>query len=107
VGPIPRLLDMGQCNDSFGAIQVAVALAQAFQCGVNDLPLTIVLSWFEQKAVAVLLTLLSLGVKGIRIGPAAPAFVSANVFKILQDKFDLKLTNGDAIGDLKAALATA
>jgi hydroxylamine reductase len=89
VGEIPRLLDMGQCNDSYGAIQVAVKLAEALGCGVNDLPLTIVLSWFEQKAVAVLLTLLHLGVKGIRIGPRPPAFVSPNVFKILQDKYDL------------------
>ncbi|MFH1417020.1 MAG: hydroxylamine reductase [Planctomycetota bacterium] len=105
VGPVPRLLDMGQCNDSYGAIQVAVALAKAFDCGVNDLPLTIVLSWFEQKAVAVLLTLLALDVKGIRIGPAAPAFVSPAVFKILQDKYDLKLTDRDPMADLKAALA--
>ncbi|MCG3179315.1 MAG: Hydroxylamine reductase [Phycisphaerae bacterium] len=89
---LPRLLDMGQCNDAFGAIQVAVALAGAFGCGVNDLPLTIVLSWFEQKAVAVLLTLLSLGVKGIRVGPRPPSFVTPNVFKVLQEKFDLKLT---------------
>jgi hydroxylamine reductase len=104
-GTIPRLLDMGQCNDAYGAIQVVTALADAFDCTVNDLPLTIVLSWFEQKAVAVLLTLLSLGVKGIRIGPAAPAFVSPNVMRILQDKFDLRLTNTDPLADLKAALA--
>jgi hydroxylamine reductase len=83
---------------------VAVALAGAFDCGVNDLPLTIVLSWFEQKAVAVLLTLLALNVKGIRIGPAPPAFVTPNVFKVLQDKYDLKLTsNSDALADLKAS----
>lgn len=99
---LPRLLDMGQCNDAYGAIQVAVGLAKAFNCGVNDLPLTIVLSWFEQKAVAVLLTLLSLGVKGIRVGPRPPAFVSPNVFKVLQDQFDLKLT-----GDWQADLAEA
>jgi hydroxylamine reductase len=106
VGPVPRLLDMGQCNDSYGAIQVAVALAGAFDCGVNDLPLTIVLSWFEQKAVAVLLTLLALDVKGIRIGPAPPAFVSPNVFKVLQDKYDLKLTsNRNPLADLKASFA--
>jgi hydroxylamine reductase len=104
VGPVPRLLDMGQCNDAYGAIQVAVALSEAFDCGVNDLPLTIVLSWFEQKAVAVLLSLLALGVRGIRIGPAAPAFVSPNVFKVLQDKYDLKLTTaGDPLADLNAA----
>jgi hydroxylamine reductase len=105
VGEIPRILDMGQCNDSYGAINVAVKLAEALNCGVNDLPLTIVLSWFEQKAVAVLLTLLHLGVKGIRIGPAAPAFVSPNVFKILQDKYDLRLTDKDPQADLQAALA--
>ncbi len=104
-GPIPRLLDMGQCNDAYGAIQVAVALSKAFGCGVNDLPLTIVLSWFEQKAVAVLLTLLALNVKGIRIGPNPPAFVSPNVFKVLQDKYDLKLTGGDPLLDLKSSLA--
>ena len=81
----------------------AVALAGAFECGVNDLPLTIVLSWFEQKAVAVLLTLFALDVKGVRIGPAPPAFVSPNVFKILQDKYDLKLTsNKDPLADLRS-----
>jgi hydroxylamine reductase len=104
VGPVPRLLDMGQCNNAFGAIQVAVALSKAFNCSVNDLPLTIVLSWFEQKAVAVLLTLLALGVKGIRIGPTPPAFVSPNVFRILRRKFDLKLTGRDPVADLKQAL---
>ncbi len=103
--PIPRLLDMGQCNDAYGAIQVAVALAKAFNCSVNDLPLSIVLSWFEQKAVAVLLTLLYLGVKGIRIGPAAPAFLSTNVMKVLQDKYDLRLIGSDPKADLAEALA--
>jgi len=88
---IPRLLDIGQCNNAYSAIQIAVALAGAFKCSVNELPLTMVLSWFEQKAVAILLTLLSLGVKGIRVGPTPPAFISPNVFKVLQDKFDLKL----------------
>lgn len=101
---LPRLLDMGQCNDAFGAIKVAVGLAEAFNCSVNDLPLTLVVSWFEQKAVAVLLTLLYLGVKGITIGPKPPAFVSPGVFQVLQDKFDLRLT-GDAKDDLQAALA--
>ncbi|MFO0927403.1 MAG: hydroxylamine reductase [Gemmataceae bacterium] len=95
VAGLPRLLDMGQCNDAYGAVQVAVGLAQAFNCGVNDLPLDIVLSWFEQKAVAVLLTLLALGVKGIRLGPVPPAFVTPNVFKVLQDTFDLKLTEAE------------
>ncbi len=105
VGDIPRLLDMGQCNDAYGAIMVAVGLAKAFKCGVNDLPLTIVLSWFEQKAVAVLLTLLYLGVQGISVGPNPPAFVSPNVFKILQEKYDLKLTGQHAKLELGAALA--
>lgn len=95
VAGLPRFLDMGQCNDAYGAVQVAVGLAKAFQCGVNDLPLSIVLSWFEQKAVAVLLTLLALGVKGIRLGPVPPAFVTPNVFKILQEKFDLKLIEAE------------
>jgi hydroxylamine reductase len=107
-GPaIPRLLDMGQCNDAYSAIRVAAALADAFKCSVSELPLTIVLSWFEQKAVAVLLTLLALDVKGIRIGPAAPAFVSPNVMKVLQEKYDLKLTSNSApLDDLRAALPT-
>lgn len=102
----PRLLDMGQCNDAYGAIQVAVALSQAFDCSVNDLPLTLVVSWFEQKAVAVLLTLLSLGVKGITIGPNPPGFVSPNVFKVLQEKFDLRLTGSDPAKDVAAAVAS-
>ncbi len=102
---LPRLLDMGQCNNAYGAIKVAVALAEAFDCSVNDLPLTLVVSWFEQKAVAVLLTLLYLGVKGISIGPKPPAFISPNVFKILQEKFDLRLTGDNAQADLELALA--
>ncbi|WP_306601387.1 hydroxylamine reductase [Geothrix sp. 21YS21S-2] len=97
---LPRLLDMGQCNNAYGAIQVAAGLAGALNCGVNDLPLTIVLSWFEQKAVAVLLTLLHLGVRNIAVGPAAPAFLSPNVFKVLQDAYGLKLTGTDALADL-------
>jgi len=101
---LPRLLDMGQCNDAYGAIQVAIALSKAFNCTVNDLPLTLVVSWFEQKAVAVLLTLLSLGVKKITIGPNPPAFVSPGVFKILQDKFDLRITGPDPAKDLAEAM---
>lgn len=104
VGRLPRILDMGQCNDAYGAIQVALALSKALNCGVNDLPLTIVLSWFEQKAVAVLLTLLYLGVKGIKVGPKPPAFISPNVFAILQEKYDLQLTGDDPIVDLTLAL---
>ena len=107
VAGLPRLLDMGQCNDSYGAIQVALALAKAFDCGVNDLPLTLVISWFEQKAVAVLLTLLHLNVKGIRLGPALPAFVSPNVLAILQEKFDLQPIGSDAVADVNAAMAGA
>jgi len=88
---IPRLIDIGQCNNAYSAIQVAVALSKAFNCTVNDLPLTLVLSWFEQKAVAILLSLLYLNIKGIYIGPTPPAFISRNVFGVLQEKFDLKL----------------
>lgn len=91
IGGIPRLIDIGQCNNAYSAIQVALALAKSFNCGVNDLPLSIILSWYEQKAVAILLTLLSLDIKGMRIGPSAPAFITPNVFKVLQEKFDLKL----------------
>ncbi len=106
VAGLPRLLDMGQCNDSYGAIQVALALSKAFQCGVNDLPLSLVISWFEQKAVAVLLTLLYLGVKGIRLGPNPPAFLTPNIFKILQEKFDLKLTEPEPPAELFELAAT-
>jgi hydroxylamine reductase len=87
---IPRLLDCGQCNDTYSAIQIAAALADAFNCGINDLPLSLVLSWFEQKAVAILLTLLHLGIKNIRIGPSLPAFVSPSVLNVLVDKFNIK-----------------
>lgn len=88
---VPRLIDLGQCNDAYSGVQVALALAKVFNCDVNDLPLSFVLSWFEQKAVAILLTLLSLGIKGIRIGPTPPAFITPTVFKALQEKFALKL----------------
>ncbi|MFB2973184.1 hydroxylamine reductase [Aerosakkonema sp. BLCC-F183] len=91
IGGIPRLLDMGQCNDAYSAIQVAVALANAFGINVNQLPLSLVLSWYEQKAIAVLLTLLYLGIQNIRIGPTLPAFFTPNVVKILSEKFNLKL----------------
>ncbi|MFC1735441.1 hydroxylamine reductase [Candidatus Hydrogenedentota bacterium] len=89
IGGIPRLLDVGQCNDAYSAIQIAVALAGAFECGVNDLPLTLILSWYEQKAVAILLTLLNLGIKNIRIGPSLPAFVSPTVLNVLVEQFGL------------------
>lgn len=92
---------MGQCNDAYSAIQVAVALAKVFNCGVNDLPLSLVLSWYEQKAVCILLTLLSLGIKNIRLGPSLPAFVSPTVLNVLVEKFGLApITTPDA--DLKA-----
>ncbi len=89
IGGLPRIMDMGQCNDAFGAIQVAVALANAFNCSVNELPLTLVLSWYEQKAVSILLTLLSLGIKNIYIGPTLPAFLSPNIVGALVEQFAL------------------
>jgi hydroxylamine reductase len=89
IGGIPRLLDIGQCNDAYSAIQIAVALSKAFNCGVNDLPLSLVLSWYEQKAVAILLTLLHLGIRNIRLGPTLPAFVTPNGLKVLNEKFNL------------------
>ena len=89
IGGLPRLLDLGQCNDAYSALQIAGALAEAFQCGVNDLPLSLVLSWYEQKAVAILLTLLHLGVRNIRIGPTLPAFITPAVLGVLQEKFNL------------------
>lgn len=103
IGGLPRIMDMGQCNDAYSAIKVALALAEAFECGVNDLPLTMVLSWYEQKAVCILLTLLSLGIKGIYLGPTLPAFISPNVLQILVDMFDIRPT-GDAEEDLKTIL---
>ena len=102
---IPRLLDMGQCNDAYGAVQVALALAKAFDCGVNDLPLTLAVSWFEQKAVAVLLTLLHLGVKGIRLGPALPAFVTPNVLAMLVEAYDLGPISATPEADARAVVA--
>ncbi len=89
IGGLPRIMDMGQCNDAYSAIRVAVALAEAFDCGVNELPLTMVLSWYEQKAVSILLTLLSLGIKNIYLGPTLPAFVSPNVLNYLVDNFNI------------------
>ena len=89
IGGLPRIMDMGQCNDAYSAIQVAVALSNAFNCGVNDLPLTLVLSWYEQKAVCILLTLLALGIKNIYLGPTLPAFISSNVLNVLVEKFNI------------------
>jgi len=103
IGGLPRIMDMGQCNDAYSAIQVAVALAGAFNCGVNELPLTLVLSWYEQKAVSILLTLLSLGIKNIYLGPTLPAFISPNVLNVLVEKFNIKpISTPEA--DLKAIL---
>jgi len=101
VAGLPRILDMGQCNDAYSAIKVAVALAEAFGCGVNELPLSIVLSWYEQKAVCVLLTLLYLGIKNIRLGPTLPAFVSPNVLNYLIEHYNIAPT-GTAEDDLQA-----
>ena len=103
---MPRLLDIGQCNDAYSAIQIAVALAKAFDCGVNELPLSLVLSWYEQKAVAILLTLLFLGIKNIRLGPTLPAFVSSNVLNVLVEKFNL-MPIKTAAEDLKSILSLA
>jgi hydroxylamine reductase len=103
IGGIPRLLDVGQCNDAYSAIQIAAALANAFGVGVNDLPLSLILSWYEQKAVAILLTLFHLGIKNIRLGPSLPAFVTPNVLDALVKNFDIKpITTPDE--DLKAIL---
>jgi len=103
IGGIPRLLDIGQCNDAYSAIQIAVALANAFNCKVTDLPLSMILSWYEQKAVAILLTLLHLGIKDIRLGPSLPAFITPNVLKVLVDNFNIRpIATPDE--DLKAIL---
>jgi len=104
IGGIPRLLDLGQSNDSYSAIKIATALAGAFECGVNDLPLSLIVSWFEQKAAAVLLTLLALGIRNIRLGPTLPAFLTPNLVQVLVDKFGLMpITTAPA--DIEAALS--
>lgn len=103
IGGIPRLLDVGQCNDAYSAVQIAVALSKAFNCGVNDLPLSMILSWYEQKAVVILLTLLSLGIKNIRLGPSLPAFVTPAVLNVLVQNFNIMpVSTPDE--DLKAIL---
>ena len=102
-GGLPRLMDIGQCNDAYSAIQIALALADAFGCGVNELPLSMVLSWYEQKAVCILLTLLHLGIRNIRLGPTLPAFISPNVLNYLTGNFGLApITTPEA--DLAALL---
>jgi len=104
IGGIPRLLDIGQCNDAYSAIKIAVALAEAFDCGVNDLPLSMILSWYEQKAVAILLTLLYLGIKDIRLGPSLPAFISPAVLQVLIDNFAIRPVAETPEEDLAAIL---
>jgi hydroxylamine reductase len=101
---LPRLMDMGQCNDAYSAIQIAVALADAFECDVNELPLTLVLSWYEQKAVCILLTLLSLGIKNMYLGPSLPAFISPNVLNVLVEIFNIKPISTPET-DMKAMLS--
>jgi hydroxylamine reductase len=103
IGGIPRLLDVGQCNDAYSAIKIAAALSETFNVGLNELPLSLILSWYEQKAVAILLTLLYLGMKKMYLGPSLPAFITPNILKVLIDKFDIRpITSPDE--DLKAIL---
>jgi len=104
IGGIPRLLDVGQCNDAYSAVKIAMALAEAFDTDVNHLPLSLMISWYEQKAVAVLLSLLHLGIKNIHLGPSLPNFVTSNILKVLVDKFDLK-ANSTVEQDLSLAFA--
>ena len=103
ISGLPRIMDMGQCNDAYGAIKVAMALAEAFGCGVNELPLSFVLSWYEQKAVCILLTLLHLGIRNIRLGPSLPAFLSPNILNFLVENYGIgPVTTPEE--DLKALL---
>jgi hydroxylamine reductase len=103
IGELPRLLDIGQCNDAYSAVKIAMALADALNCGVNDLPLSMILSWYEQKAVAILLSLLSLGIKDIRLGPSLPAFITKDILNVLVEKFNIMpISTPDK--DLKAIL---
>lgn len=104
IGGIPRLLDVGQCNDAYSAIKIAVALAEAFEVGVNELPLSMILSWYEQKAVAILLTLLHLGITDIRLGPTLPAFITPAVLRVLVDNFAIKPIGESAQADLDTIL---
>jgi len=104
IGGTPRLLDCGQCNDAYSAVQIAVALAEAFDTDVNSLPLSFILSWYEQKAVVILLSLLHLGIRGIRLGPSLPAFVTPAALNILVEKFDI-MPISTADEDLAAILS--
>ncbi len=100
---IPRLLDVGQCNDAYSAVKIALALAEAFETDVNNLPLSIILSWYEQKAVAILLSLFYLGIKNMRIGPTLPSFITPSIYNVLKEKFNvIPITTADE--DLKAIL---
>jgi hydroxylamine reductase len=103
IGEIPRLLDIGQCNDAYSAVKVALALSDAFGVGLNELPLSVVLSWYEQKAVAILLTLLYLGIRDIRLGPSLPAFITSNILTFLVKTFNIMPTNSPE-KDLQAIL---
>ena len=103
IGGLPRIMDMGQCNDAYSAIKVAVALSEAFGCGVNELPLSMILSWYEQKAVCILLTLLYLGIKDIYLGPTLPAFISPNILSYLVENFNISPI-GTPEGDLEKIL---
>jgi len=105
IGELPRLLDIGQCNDAYSAIKIAVALSEAFETEINDLPLSLILSWYEQKAVCILLTLLSLGIKRIYLGPTLPAFISPEILELLIDRFELKPIS-DPESDLKQILGS-
>jgi hydroxylamine reductase len=96
---------LGQCNDAYSAIKIASALAEAFDCGVNDLPLSLILSWYEQKACVILLSLFALGIQDIRLGPSLPAFITPNVLKVLVDTFAIKPIAETAREDLEAILA--
>jgi hydroxylamine reductase len=104
IGGLPRLLDVGQCNDAYSAVQIAVALAAAFEVDVNDLPLSMILSWYEQKAVAILLSLLYLGIKDIRLGPTLPAFITPGVLQVLVDTFGIRPIGESAEADLAEIL---
>jgi hydroxylamine reductase len=103
---IPRIIDLGQCNDAIDAIDVAVALAEMFGVGVNDLPLTLVVSWMEQKAAAILWSLLALGVKGIYLGPVAPAWINDDILGVMVDKYDIRLV-GDVAEDIRVMMGDA
>lgn len=105
IAGLPRLIDVGQCNDAYGAIILAIKQAKKLSCNVNDLPLSLVFSWFEQKAIAILLTLLSLGITNIIIGPTTPAFLTPDLLTIFEKKFGLrKITNVEQ--DMRQLLST-